>query len=106
MALSTATQHAMPPEFDGQWEIDFFNGERSVLTLGSQARSAWLAVCGIQREAKKKIIFNPDNKIFAQSWISPLNTQYPKIERELKNVVSQHYIGSTFREISKNKKSR
>ena len=48
VALISGTQHTMFSEFDGEW------GKKMPLTLGSQVPSAYPAMCGIQRDDKKK----------------------------------------------------
>ena len=45
-ALSSATQHAMPPEFGRKWGTEYLNTRFPLTTLCTP-------VCGIQREAKQ-----------------------------------------------------
>ena len=48
MALSSATKHPIHPEFGRKWRTG---------CLSTRFPSAYPAVCGIQREAKKKTPF-------------------------------------------------
>ena len=50
-ALSSATQHAMPPEIDGKWGTEYLNTR---FPLSNPA------VCGIHSEAEKKLLLRYD----------------------------------------------
>ena len=100
--MSSATQHAMPPEFGGKWETEI-----PWFTLSSLVPSAYSVLCGVphtQREAKKNLVIeympetlknNLNSKHKSNSHIStiPPNSQYTtKNYYHQKTKIGQHIL--------------